>query len=174
MTKAISDSNFWDINPELLIIKEFAGYHAEDKSKNKEESSTIMWGIYYCYHPESRFFNLPTKLDVIETSFIKNPKFKWDSVKDIVIIYKNLVLSDAERALVNWAEIMNMRDTSIKELYAAALKEGDVDELVKIDKMLANTPKMFEDYKKIKKDYEEEKTLKKGKRNKSLSDSGDI
>ena len=47
MTKAISDNNFWDINPELLIIKEFAAYHAKDKSKNKEESSIVMWGIYY-------------------------------------------------------------------------------------------------------------------------------
>jgi len=40
--------------------------------------------------------------------------------------------------------------------------------------MLSNTPKMFEDYKKIKRDYEEEKTTKKGKSIKSLSDSGEI
>jgi len=67
-----------------------------------------------------------------------------------------------------------MRDNSIKDLYKQAILNSDTDELVKIDKMLANTPKMFEDYKKIKKDYEEEKTTKKGKTIKSLSDSGEI
>ena len=40
--------------------------------------------------------------------------------------------------------------------------------------MLASTTKIFEDYKKIRKDYEEEKTTKKGKSIKSLSDSGEI
>jgi len=172
--KALHENNYWEVNSELLIIKEFQSYYSKDKSKNKTESSIVMWGLYYCYHPESKFYNLPNKFDIIENNFIKNPKFKWDSVKDIVIIFKNLVLSDAERALGNWGEIMSMRDTSIKELYRKALEDSDTDELVKIDKMLANTPKMFEDYKKIKKDYEEEKTLKKGKRNLSLSDTGDI
>jgi hypothetical protein len=69
---------------------------------------------------------------------------------------------------------MIMRDNSIKELYKKALESCDTDELVKIDKMLANTPKMFEDYKKIKKDYEEERTTKKGKKILSLTDSGEI
>jgi len=69
---------------------------------------------------------------------------------------------------------MNMRDSSIKDLYTRALQEGDIDELVKIDKMLANTPKMFEDYKKVKKDYEEEKVTKRGKKINSLSDDDEI
>jgi hypothetical protein len=33
---------------------------------------------------------------------------------------------------------------------------------------------MFEDYKKIRRDYEEEKTIKKGKSIASLSDSGEL
>jgi hypothetical protein len=172
--KALHDNNYWEVNAELLIIKEFDDYYSKDKSKGKEDSSKVMWGLYYCYHPESKFYNLPNRLEIIENNFIKDPKFKWDSVKSIVDVFKNLVLSDAERALGNWGEIMSMRDTSIKELYRKALEDSDTDELVKIDKMLANTPKMFEDYKKIKKDYQEEKTLKKGKRNLSLSDTGDI
>jgi hypothetical protein len=67
-----------------------------------------------------------------------------------------------------------MRDTSLKDLYRTAIEQGDTDELVKLDKMLSNTPKMFEDYKKIKRDYEEEKTTKKGKTISSLSDSGEL
>jgi hypothetical protein len=55
-------------------------------------------------------------------------------------------------------------------MYQTAIEEKDTDELVKLDKMLALTPKMFDDYKKIKADYEEEKTHKSGKSIKSLSD----
>jgi hypothetical protein len=69
---------------------------------------------------------------------------------------------------------MMLRDNSLKELYKLAISQSDTDELVKLDKMLSNTPKMFEDYKKIKKDYDEEKVTKKGKSIASLSDSGEI
>ena len=69
---------------------------------------------------------------------------------------------------------MKLRSRSIKEMYQDALKEKDTDELVKIDKMLSTTPKMFDDYKKIKADYEAEKVRKTGKSVKSMSDSDEI
>ena len=172
--RAQHENNYWDLNPELLLLEEFDKFRFKDKSKDKQDSSKIMWAIFYAFHPESKFFNYPNKLEVLQKDFIKDPKFKWDSVKNIIDAFKNLVLSDVERALINWNEIMIMRDQSIKDLYKKAIEDSDTDELVKIDKMLANTPKMFEDYKKIKKDYEEEKVTKKGKSISSISDSGEI
>ena len=172
--KAQHETVYWLTNADLLIIPSFLKLHTKDKSKGKEESSKIMWAMYYAFHPESKFFHYPNKQETIEKSFIKDPKFKWEAYKDVVEDFKNLVLTDAERALLSWNDIMIMRDNSIKALYKRALEMSDVDELVKIDKMLANTPKMFEDYKKIKKDYEEERTTKKGKKILSLTDSGEI
>lgn len=172
--KSTHDNNFWEVYSDLIILEEFDKIYFKDKSKNKQDSSKILWAVYYCYNPESKFFNYPNKQEVISKSFIKDPKFRWEDYKDLIDAYKNLVLSDAERALINWNEIMTMRDQSIKDLYKKAIEESDTDELVKIDKMLANTPKMFEDYKKIKKDYEEEKVTKKGKTIASLSDSGEL
>jgi hypothetical protein len=172
--KALHDNNFWNINVELIILKEFNEFRNKDKSKDKVDSSKIMWAIYFAYHPESKFFSLPNKQIAIATDYLKDPKFNWDKHSKLIDTYCSLVLSDAERALVNWNEIMVMRDNSIKELYKKAIANGDTDELVKIDKMLANTPKMFEDYKKIKRDYEDEKTTKKGKNIKSLTESGEI
>lgn len=172
--KGIQENNFWELNPELVLIDELGKLHFKDKSKKKEDSSRIMWAIYFAFNPESKFINLPNKLEILAKDYLKNPKFNWDEVKPQIEIYKNLVLSDAERALINWGEIMSLRDSSIKDLYTKALQEGDIDELVKIDKMLANTPKMFEDYKKIKKDYEEEKVTKRGKKINSLSDDDEI
>jgi hypothetical protein len=172
--KSTHDNNFWELNSDLIILDEFSKLYYKDKSKDKQDSSKILWAIFYAYNPESKFFNYPNKQDVISQSFIKDSKFKWEDYKDLIEAYKNVVLTDAERALINWNEIMTMRDQSIKDLYKKAIEESDTDELVKIDKMLANTPKMFEDYKKIKKDYEEEKVTKKGKTIASLSDSGEL
>lgn len=172
--KAVHENSFWTVNSELLILEEFNEYYSKDTSKNKTYSSKILWAIFYAFNPESKFFNYPNKLEVLQRDFIKEPKFKWTSVQTLIDSYKNLVLSDVERALVNWNDIMIMRDNSLKELYKLAITNSDTDELVKLDKMLSNTPKMFEDYKKIRKDYEEEKTTKKGKHIASLSDSGEI
>ena len=172
--KTPHDNNYWELNPEVLILEEFNKFYNKDTSKNKQESSKILWAIFYAFHPESKFFNYPNKLEVLAKDFIKDPKFKWEKISNLTEAFKNLVLSDVERALVNWNEIMTMRDTSLKDLYRTAIEQGDTDELVKLDKMLSNTPKMFEDYKKIKRDYEEEKTTKKGKTISSLSDSGEL
>jgi hypothetical protein len=172
--KAQHDYNFWEINPELIVIEEFSKFYEQDKSKHKADSSRTMWAIHYGFHPESKFFNLSNKLDILAKDFLKNPKFKWNSVQTLIDIFKNLVLTDVEKALVNWNEIMTMRDTSLKDMYMGAINNKDTDELVKLDKMLSNTPKMFEDYKKIRKDYDEEKITKKGKHIASLSDAGEI
>lgn len=172
--QAQHENNYWEVNSEYLLLPEFSQFYTKDKSKAKEESSRIMWAINYAFNPDSKFFHYPNKLEVLSKDFIKIPKFKWDNVTNIIDIFKNLVLSDAEKSLVNWSEIMVLRDNSLKDLYRNAIQAGDTDELVKLDKMLSNTPKMFEDYKKIKRDYEEEKTIKKGKSIASLSDSGEL
>ena len=172
--KALYDQNFWEVNSDYLLISEFKKLYDSDKTKNKTNSSKILWAIYFAYNPESKFYNIPDKLNILAKDFIKDSKFKWTSVKQIVDLYKSSVLSDAERALVTWGEIITMRDESLKLLYKQAIEAKDTDELVKLDKMISNTPKLFEDYKKIKKDYEEEKVTKKGKTIVSLSESGDI
>jgi ethanolamine utilization cobalamin adenosyltransferase len=177
--KALYENNFWDIHPELKIIEEFSKVYTADKSKQKSNSSRTMWAIDFAYNPESRFFNLPDKLDVIAKDFLKDSKFKWEDLDSVIDMYKNIVLSDAERALVSWNEIMTMRDKSLKKLYKEALNVkyiGEVDTkiLKEIDTMLANTAKLFDDYKKIKKDYEEDKIKKKGKSIVSLTESGEI
>jgi hypothetical protein len=169
------ENNFWDLNPELLILPEFNELYEKDSSKNKEKSSKLMWALYYVYNPSSKLFNLP--LEQKQTAVKKThlpTNFNWDKLEQQISVYKNLTLSDAERALINWNDTMVMRDNAVKKLYQDALLSGDVDTLVKIDKMLASTPKMFEDYKKIKKDFEEEKTLKKGSKIKSLSDNNEM
>ena len=172
--KAIHDFSFWDTHPELMMLESFNALHYKDSSKNKQDSSRKMWAIYYAHNPESKFFNMPNKLLVLARDFLKDPAFNWDSVRDQVFTYKELVLTPAERGLVNWTEIMNVRDESLKNMYKDAILERNLKELVELDKMLANTAKLFQDYKKIKQEYDEDKTTRKGKSIASLSDSGEI
>ena len=172
--KAQHDFSFWDTFPELVMLDSFNELHYKDTSKNKQESSRKMWAIYYAYNPDSKFFNLPNKLQVLAKDFLKDDKFNWDSLRDQVFTYKELVLTPAERGLVNWTEIMNVRDESLKNMYKDAIVEKNLKELVELDKMLANTAKLFQDYKKIKQEYDEDKVTRKGKSIASLSDSGEI
>jgi hypothetical protein len=165
-----TDNNFWKEFPELKIAPELDKLYFQDKTKNKEKSSKIMWGIHLCESLDSKFYNHPNKYDLISEKFIKEIGFEWEAYSGTIEIYRELCLSDAERSLTLWNETMRLRSRSIKEMYQTAIEEKDTDELVKLDKMLALTPKMFDDYKKIKADYEEEKTHKSGKSIKSLSD----
>ena len=168
------ENSFWDEYPELIIPNKFNDLYTKDKSKNKSKSSRIMWAIHLHSHPESKLYNLLDKEEVIARDFIKEKSFKWETYKEHLELYRNVVLTPAERALQNWDEIMSLRDKGIKEFYVDAIEEKDADVILKLDKALAATPKMFDDYKRIKESYEEEKTRKKGTRIASLSDSDEI
>lgn len=168
------ENNFWKEYPELTSAPVLSEEHSKDKSKGKEKSSLLLWAIHLCESPDSKFFNHPEKYNVMSDKVLKDPKFNWEKKKTLVESYRNFVLTDAERSLNIWNETMSLRNLSLKTMYKEAFDENDTDELVKLDKMLSNTPKMFEDYKKIKRDFEDEKTQKKGGRVKSLSDADEI
>ena len=168
------ENNFWDEFPELKIPSKFNELYSADTSKDKKKSSRIMWALHLHSHPESKLYNLPEKEDVIARDFIKEKDFKWETYSEHLELYKNVVLTPAERALQNWDEIMALRDKGVKEFYIEAIEDRDPDIILKLDKALAQTPKMFDDFKRIKQPYEEEKTRKKGTRIQSLSDSDEI
>lgn len=177
--------NFWKINSEYVIV--FEDFYNKDKSKDKEKSSKIMWALYFKLHPDSVFYNLPDKDNVIIERFLKEPKFKWKQYEDIEIEFKNTILTQAERSLYEWDEFMKKRDKYLKntEYYFDQYKIDENGDnifsktgnpvLVKgtaeqLDKALTTTPKIFMDYGKIRKELQEEK-LKRGKGNKPLSAS---
>lgn len=168
------ENNFWKEFSELTLAPVLTEEYTKDKSKGKEKSSLLMWAIHLCESPNSKFFNHPEKYQVIADKVLKEPKFKWDTKEKLIESYRNFVLTDAERALSIWNETMSLRNSSLKEMYQDAFEGKDTDELVKLDKMLSNTPKLFEDYKKIRRDFEDEKVQKKGKKVKSLSDADEI
>lgn len=170
----LTDRSFWKEFPELIFAPGIEDIYKKDKSKDKSTSSQLMWAIHLCESLESKYYNLPDKYDLVAAKFLKDPKFDWNKHSEAIELYRETSLSDAERSLTIWNETMKLRSRTIKEMYQEALTTKDTDELIKIDKMLATTPKMFDDYKKIKADYEADKIKKTGKNFKSMSDSDEI
>lgn len=133
-----------------------------------------MWAFLLYCHPESKLYNAPNKGDTIAETVLKDKEFKWEEKSYIMDDLTEIVLSEAEKALVSWNDTMRLRRLNLNEMYVDAFQAKDTDELVKIDKMMASTSKFFEDYRKIKKDYEDDKIRKTGKTIASLSDNDDI
>jgi len=174
MDISIFEKNFWSIHPEMRFAASLEEFYKKDKSKDKKESSKIMWAIQMCEEPNSKFYNRPNKYKEMTETFLKSIKVNWKKLTPIIDSYRDTALSDAERALTSWNETIKMRDHAIKELYQELLQEGtamlDTKALKDVDSMLAATPKMFDDYNKIKATFEEEKIHKKGAQTLSLSD----
>ena len=78
------ESNFWEENNGINIHSVFNPFWEKDVSKNKTESSKIMWAIYLLVNPDSILYNDPAKDISIVKNFIKDPNFKWDDYEDLV------------------------------------------------------------------------------------------
>lgn len=179
MNKDIYDKLFWEVYPEMKYAPVLDEFYKKDKSKGKSESSKIMWAIDMCEKPDSMYYNRPNKYEDMIKTFLKEIKnFKWSKYEKHIDSFKESALSDAERGLSSWNEIIRMRDTNLKKLYKdlhnVDVLELDTKALKDVDAMLALTPKLYDDYNKIKATYEEEKIKKKGSTIASLSDSNDI
>lgn len=170
--------NFWEANPQYKII--FRDEYNADKSKGKEKSSTLMWAFFFYVHPKSEFYNLPDKGDVLAKDFIKEKGFKWEHYGAMLDKIEEIILSQAEKSLVSWDKTLRKRDEFIHnqeftlDSYTAdgKLAKGTADQL---DRMLANTNKLYQEYFKILKELKNEEDARgKGNKIKSLTDLGEI
>ena len=174
----IRKSNFWEMNPNYIIL--FEDFYDSDKTKTKSKSSTIMWALYLILHPKSDFYNLPDKRKLVKEKFIKDKTFKWEKIDKEEHMFKELSLTQAERSLYEWNEYMRKRDEYLKkqEYYfehydkEGKLVRGTAEQL---DKAYGVTPKMYADYEKIQKSLQEEEyKTGKGNKIKSLTDAKEI
>lgn len=175
----IFDKNFWEVHAEVKYVPVIDEFYKKDKSKNKESSSKVMWAVEMCENPETKYYKRPGKYEEMLKTFLKDVKgFTWGKHDHIVEAYRDSVLSDAQRALTSWNETIRMRDKAIKTIYQELLAQDALDldtkALSDIDKMLAQTPKMFDDYNKIMATYDAEKIKNTGSRIPSMSDNDDV
>jgi hypothetical protein len=177
--------SFWELNPEYILI--FEDFHKKDRSKGKLYSSTVMWAMYLKLHPESSFYNMSNKEEFIKTKFVKDDKFDWTKYEDIELLFRDTILTQAEKSLFEWNELMHKRDKYLKSkdyYFDEYATDENGDNIItktgnfvtikgtaeQLDKAQQVTIKYFNEYTKILKELNEEK-LKRGKGNKPLSSS---
>lgn len=184
--------NFWETFSEFRVINEFDQLYKEDKSSKKVRSSNIMWAIAFCLRRESPMYNLPNKWELAARDIIGEKDFDWESVDLVVNTFKQTQMTQAERSLLAWEELMFKRDKYLKgqEYYFDQYmldKNGDnvvtkTGQFVtvkgtaeQLDKAFGTTPKMYSDFFKIKKEIDDD-DVKRGRGNKvmSASDSNEI
>jgi len=161
------DKSFWEWNPEYKII--FKDLYKKDKTKDKRKSSGIMWAFYYKLHPQSAFFNMENKEEIISQKFLNSQNFNWEDYEEEEALFKETLLTQAERSLLEWNETMRKRDKWLKT------QEYNLENAKDLDTILANTAKLYQLYTKVKKEFEDDK-VKRGRGGKpmSASDAGRI
>lgn len=156
--------NFWSVNPQLQLMGAFKKLYDADKTKGKEESSNIMWAISLVYDTESKYYNLPIKdrLRITAIDFLHDAKFPWKQYDEQVSFFQEVCLTEAERTLSEWNQKMLERSKFIK---ATKYTIGVLDSKGKyvggtatiIDGMMANTKKLYDQYRQVCEDLAKEK-----------------
>jgi len=166
-------SNFWLTNPQLVIPEPFNNLYRQDKSKDKEDSSRIMYAICFLLDPSSdnKFKNIPEpdRKALISRDYLKDPKFKWEEYSELIKYCKNnFILTQAERSLYEMEKQLHERDLFL------ATWDWDRESGLDKDKMLASNQKLHADLNRIKElvKQEEVKSRDKGGSEPTGSDLG--
>jgi hypothetical protein len=164
------DTDFYDENPHFKILSPFKRLW----DKSKKEASKQMWAIFlYCDgHPSKNpLYNLgkEDRKREIENGYFK---INWDdkTVKECIEAWDTVVLTDAERSMKSWRDKLMERDEFLNSV------SYDLDSAEMLDKLLANTPKLWEMFKKTRDEFlkEERELVGKGSRKMTLSEKAEI
>jgi hypothetical protein len=147
-----TNNNFWKVNKQLCIPEEFESFRYNDRSRDKEESSKIMWAIALLLDPDSKFkrLRLQDRKTLIAKDYIKNEKFQWDKYKDIILMYEKLILTPAQRQL---SELERKLDERTEFLNNTPYNDESYEMIEKIRK---NTSDWYDDLERIKDKLERE------------------
>lgn len=160
------EEDFWMLNHEIKYLSPFSNL------VDLENSSRIMWAIYLVIDPNSKFARLPQELkeEEVINNYLKIDNFKFSDYEEYIIAYKELLLTKTQRLYIEWENKLEERNKFIAEY------KYDIDTFEMLDKMMASTSKMWEQYFKIKDQMieEENKSQLKGGRKESKSERGEI
>lgn len=184
------DANFWECNQQFKIANPFKRLYEKDRSRNKKESSMLMWFVALCYDMGSQYYKLDvdSKHSIIGADFCDNESFYEDNIDSLEVLIESfcqLQDSPAQRALRDWNDSILKRARFLKEANYTfdeyvedergkqILKKGTATQL---DTMHKNTKSIYADYQRIIKDLSAEENDAEGRGGftPSLSDSGEI
>lgn len=176
-------NNFWEFNQQFTAINPFKSFYKADRSKNKKDSSDVMWAIALAHHPKSELYYVDSKESIIARDMFDVKKADvddfWEKKRQLVDAFIDASLTQAEKSLISWEKRLKQRDAFLSEqTYTFGWSDADgieyKDNTKSFDDMQSKTAKFYEEYFKIRKELQEEEDVVRGKKDRSATGSGDI
>jgi hypothetical protein len=161
------NENYWTLHPMVQEFGAFKKLYLRDKSKDKKESSKLMWGIamFVDPHEDNKLRTQPftRRKEIINEDWF-DPKFNWEHPEIIQLIeeYTDYCLTISEKELIRYEKKLSQRGDFIdKTDYSldqyseinGRVEKGTADQL---DKMMLNSGKIFDEVEKIKEKIQKE------------------
>jgi hypothetical protein len=149
--------NFWVANPNFTSVTKFKEWMDKDKSKDKRDSSQVMWAIVLLLDMNtSNIWRNLAEVDkklLIKEDFLKDKTFNWEDkqVKELIDEYTERLLTIAEKMLRNFNLKLIDRQKFIDDT------AYDMENADQLDKMMINTSKIYSQYEDIKNMFDLEK-----------------
>jgi len=137
-------TNFWIANPASRTIKEINTVYEQDKSAEKAKSSLLMWGVTMLIHP--RFpatcnLEYDARLKLVNDDFLDKIKLDPEVThKELIVAYEKGILTRLERIAKEWGDKLDERFKLLREI------KYDLANAEDLDKMMARTDKLWQQY----------------------------
>lgn len=129
--------------------------------------SNHMWGLMLYAHPDSKLFNeVPSDRKKLVLEYVNDPDFSFDKYEKLLELIEKKVLTKAQKSLMVWERALHKRDEYIDSV------EYTEDSWDMLDKMLANSAKLWAQYQTIVDWLSKESTKTFGDQEESLSEKG--
>lgn len=175
-------ANFWELNPQFKAIEPFQSMYKKDRSRDKRNSSTIMWGIAFLKDPASVLYKIPEdqRKQVVKDDYLQRSDLNFGDYHQAINRFEELVTTQSERTLQKFYEKLKERDEFLEShsYTFAPIHENSAKTIAElIDKMLSDTKSLYDYYHKILDDIKKEKDseeIGKGGAKASMSDDAEI
>tara|TARA_R110000751_G_scaffold1232_3_gene4722 strand:+ start:910 stop:1425 length:516 start_codon:yes stop_codon:yes gene_type:complete len=161
-----TERNYWELYPEVRQHPEFSVIYKKDKTKKKAAASNTMWAIHLVCHPKSLMYHDPNKLENVRGLLPKSWDWESTSESSMLETYRGLMLSEAQRALIDWDEMIKKRSSYLKN------QEYNLENGKELDQLHKNTYNIYKDYQKICEELTNEENS--NINSMSLSETGEI
>ena len=161
-----TERSYWETYPEIRLHPQFSLTYRKDKTKKKTTSSNTMWAFHLVSHPKSLMYYDPNKLENVKGLLPKSWDWEGSSESSMLETYRGLMLSEAQRALTDWDEMIKKRSSYLKN------QDYNLETGNDLDKLHKNTYSIYKDYQKICEELTNEENS--NINSVSLSESGEI
>ena len=111
--------NFWKLYPSWKTPKIYNDFYKNDKSKDKNLSSKIMWAIIYMFEKseENQWRNMDSeeRVELINEDILEDSKFDWSKYKELIDYTQKILMTEEERNLMILEQYIEKRRKFLEE-----------------------------------------------------------